>query len=198
MKLKYHMRGLGIGIILTTLILTISNANNKISDKEIMKRAKALGMVMENDDNYNLDNELNPTGTPVPSITITAKPTASPTVMPTDQPTTVPTVIPTDKPTDKPTTVPAKEPTKTPTKAPTKAPTKDTSAAATTISFTIQKGMSSNRVAQLLVEKGLIKDADDFNQYIIKVGKASVICVGDYSLKQGATYDDIIKKITSK
>ena len=51
MKFKYYLRGLGIGIILTTIILTISNSGRELelTDEEIIQRAEALGMVMEED-----------------------------------------------------------------------------------------------------------------------------------------------------
>ena len=51
MKLKYYLRGLGIGIILTTIILTISYSGRKteLTDEEIIKRAEVLGMVMKED-----------------------------------------------------------------------------------------------------------------------------------------------------
>ena len=50
MKLKYYLRGLGIGIIVTTLILMIAGAGQKeeLTDAQIIERAKELGMVMEN------------------------------------------------------------------------------------------------------------------------------------------------------
>ena len=48
MKLKYYLRGLGIGIIVTTLVLMVafSGKKEKLSDQEIMQRAEQLGMVM--------------------------------------------------------------------------------------------------------------------------------------------------------
>lgn len=51
MKLKYYLRGLGIGIIVTTMILAISfsRKGNDISDEEVMARAAQLGMVMPDD-----------------------------------------------------------------------------------------------------------------------------------------------------
>ena len=43
-----YLRGLGIGIIVTAIILIIArNTGNKMSDKEIIKRAEELGMVMK-------------------------------------------------------------------------------------------------------------------------------------------------------
>lgn len=48
MKLKYYLRGMGIGIIVTTIILAISFSQREveISDEQVMVRAAALGMVM--------------------------------------------------------------------------------------------------------------------------------------------------------
>ncbi len=48
MRLKYYLRGMGIGIIGTTLLLMILfsfQGNDTISDEEIMIRAASLGMV---------------------------------------------------------------------------------------------------------------------------------------------------------
>ena len=49
MKLKYYLRGLAVGIILTTLILTITgSAGKNMSDAKIRQRAYELGMVDAN------------------------------------------------------------------------------------------------------------------------------------------------------
>lgn len=46
MNLKYYLRGLGLGIIVTAVILSLSsNQKEKLSDAEIIERAKALGMI---------------------------------------------------------------------------------------------------------------------------------------------------------
>ena len=47
MKLKYYLRGMGIGIILTAIVMgfALGGRRNAISDAEVIKRAKALGMV---------------------------------------------------------------------------------------------------------------------------------------------------------
>ncbi len=48
MKLKYYMRGLGIGILVTAVIMGIAlNGKRELTDAEIKERAKALGMVEE-------------------------------------------------------------------------------------------------------------------------------------------------------
>ena len=47
MKLKYYLRGMGIGIILTAIVMGFALGGRKatISDAEVIERAKALGMV---------------------------------------------------------------------------------------------------------------------------------------------------------
>lgn len=49
MKLKYYLRGLGLGVIFTTVILAISFGihGKEISDEEIVSRAEKLGMEMK-------------------------------------------------------------------------------------------------------------------------------------------------------
>ena len=51
MKLKYYLRGVGIGIIFATIVMTVSSLVHKynISDEYIIKEAKKLGMVMKDD-----------------------------------------------------------------------------------------------------------------------------------------------------
>lgn len=51
MNLKYYLRGLGIGIIVTALIMGIvtGGRGKALSDEEIIKRAEQLGMTMESD-----------------------------------------------------------------------------------------------------------------------------------------------------
>lgn len=49
MNLKYYLRGLGIGIVVTALIMGIAVGGKKeaLSNEEIKERAKALGMIEE-------------------------------------------------------------------------------------------------------------------------------------------------------
>ncbi len=195
MKLKYHMRGLGIGILLTTLIFALSDTEEKLTDKEIMVRARALGMVTVEESNQQLEQvleDIKPTGLEEqPSGTPAAEPTAEPTKVPAE-PTAAPTIAPTPEPTPEPTKVPDQTVEETPTNQ-----TEDQENGAE-INFTIKSGMSSGQVAALLVEIGLVDSEEEFNKYIVKVGKASVIRVGDYSLPKGASYWDIVTEITTR
>lgn len=58
MKLKYYLRGLGIGILVTSIIFIIGmhvNQDELISDEQVMARAKELGMVMGENEIKTLD-----------------------------------------------------------------------------------------------------------------------------------------------
>ncbi len=46
MKLKYYLRGLGIGIVVTAIIMTVALGNKQpMTDEEVVERAKELGMI---------------------------------------------------------------------------------------------------------------------------------------------------------
>jgi hypothetical protein len=204
MKVKYYMRGLGIGIILTTFILTMNGNKEKLSDEEIKRLAIGLGMVMQDKQNVKdvLDdmNQAKPSSDPV----VTPEPTDA-TAPDSDAEVTV-----TPEPTDNPEITEAPEPTPTPdiTEAPEPTNKPDQSDGTTDntedednvqpdkITFSIVGGMSSGKVATHLQEIGLVDDAEKFNKYIVKVGKADVINVGTFTVTKGATYEEIIKVIT--
>lgn len=49
MKLKYYLRGLAVGVLITTIVLTIANRDNRpLTDAQIRQRALELGMVEQN------------------------------------------------------------------------------------------------------------------------------------------------------
>lgn len=181
---------MGVGIILTALILSIGNPSEKLTDEEIIIKATALGMTMKDDVKDNLEqiiNEIKPSGnltppvTPKQEITPAVSPEASLTDTPTLQP--VEEVSPTQQPEDTPT--------------PTEAIPEESEdeIKKVEITFQIEKGMSSGQVAKILEKKGLVEDSDDFNTYIMKQGKASVIKTGSFTLPKGSTYKEILDTI---
>jgi hypothetical protein len=95
MKLKYYMMGLGVGIILTTLVFIISGYRKIPSDTEIKERALKLGMVMDKEQEDALSKIINKTEL-------------------TEVPTNVPEIQPTDVPELLSETKPSKEPSKEP------------------------------------------------------------------------------------
>ncbi|NLK26792.1 MAG: hypothetical protein GX306_00390 [Clostridiales bacterium] len=219
MKLKYYLRGLGIGIILTTLIFILSGYQKKPTDEEIIELAKGLGMTMVNEGQENLED---PLGKVLEEIIQTPAPTQEPseisptpsqnadetedsTVTPSPDPTQTPTpsLIPEatedsmqEEALSDPNQVPsAQEPTQEPDDF-----TDDTEdmedVEADEVTFTIEKGMTSTSVSQLLYELGLVENATDFDQLIIREGKSRVIDIGTYTIRKGTSYEDIINIIT--
>ena len=210
MKKKYFIRGLGAGILFASIIMSVSYYT--MTDKEIIKRAEKLGMVMADKDSSQNDieeqlNKLEETKKPTVEPTKEAKPTDNPTntptnslapsatVEPTTEPTKEPTVIPTVEPTVAPTVEPTKEPTVAPTVAPTNKPTiKPTQTPQMSIKIT--KGMHSAQVAKALKKAGVIKDADDFDEYLCNNGYDSKLVIGTYTFEKNEDYKSIAKKIT--
>ncbi len=63
--------------------------------------------------------------------------------------------------------------------------------------FTIEQGMSSSRIADLLEEKGLIRNALVFKGYVRWNNVGSGFQAGNYAVTPGADFDAIITKLSS-
>ena len=144
MKLKYYLRGLGIGILVTAVIMGITQESRKqtLSDREIRERAAALGMVEPGNSLADLQATEAPTATAKP----TQKPVATETPAATETPTA--TAKPTEKPTEKPTQKPTEE--------------------EDTYVLEIQSGDGSYQVAYRLQQAGLVADARDFDNFVFQ------------------------------
>lgn len=187
MKLKYYLRGLGIGIFITALIFTITNhLDNKISDKEVIERASKLGMVMKEEETLFPQKETTGATEELTTEAPTEKPT---TEAPTEEPTTEePT---TEKPTtEEPTTeAPTEEPTtEAPTEPPTEAPT---APPVYTVTIEIKPGMYSEAVSQLMQEVGLISNWRDFNDYLSLNRLTDRISTGTFTLNTGMSFEEM-------
>ncbi|MDE7287252.1 MAG: hypothetical protein K2N55_10485, partial [Lachnospiraceae bacterium] len=85
MNLKYYLRGLGIGIVVTAIIMGIASRGGKeeLSNEEIKERAKALGMIEEStvlaDAAGILQSELQKGQEEAPTPTLEPVATATPT-----------------------------------------------------------------------------------------------------------------------
>lgn len=180
MRLKYYLRGMGIGIIVTTVILMIVFSFHKgetLSDDEIRERAAALGMVMPEtkEDSGKLSGQPTSQKQEEPAGTDTAGADADPG---TD-------------------TEPAAKPDKTNGAA------GDTSAqddvqTVEQVEVSIVGGEYSDDVCKKLKRAGIIDDADDFNKYLAQGGYDSLIQPGTYVIPVDADYDTIVRMITEK
>lgn len=192
MKLKYFLRGLGMGVLVTALIMTISgNASRKVSltEEEIIKRAEQLGMVMEDDSIEGLDNlsstedlsvseeSAKPENPGIEDSKKTAEPEESKEPSESSQPKESPKPSQSSQPEESEKPKESKKPDRK-------------------ITFVIKAGMSSGMIATALENAGLIDDAKAFDEYMCDKGYDSKISTGTYEIPDGADYDRIIDAIT--
>ena len=172
MKLKYYMRGVGIGVVVTTIILVIafSFAGSDMSDKDVIERAKKLGMVegsttMTNATTNNTSNSSkNGTGNatevegnqtipgatgPMPDNNTTQNSTAN--------------ITPTDS-----------------------------------VEFTISDGDVSRTVIERLVAMGLVSDYDSFNRYLNEKGLDHNLQNGTFKIKKGISQEELANLLVTK
>ena len=93
MKLRYYLRGLGIGMFVTALLMGIALKDEKpLSDAEIRLRAMELGMVDGDSRTLAGNQPSQSSGQNTPESTTT--PTPESTATPSPEPTIVPTITP--------------------------------------------------------------------------------------------------------
>ena len=157
MRFKYFLRGLGVGIVFASLIFFMvykENATPKMSDKQIIERAKELGMVEEGS---SIEDILHTSATSEAS---------------------------------------ENKETESTTEQITEATTENTTETAEKVSITIERGATSYTVCQKLQELGIVKDAAEYDNYLIEKGYASRIRVGTHELTKGMDYHAIAEAIS--
>lgn len=191
MKLKYYLRGLGIGVLVTTIILAIA-LNRKpmeLTDAQIKERAAQLGMVEKGNQEDKKTNEK--------SEKTTEKIPASSTVATTAVPET------TQKTTEAVTTQGTTVPPATTQKTIVPVETQEQHPAAkpqdgTMITIEIGTYDWSNHVAEKLAAAGLVESAAEFDQYLIDHGYETKIRSGNHTFRMGASHEELAQELVSR
>lgn len=176
MKLKYYLRGLGIGILVTTVILSLAGVGRKnMTDEEVVKRAKELGMVEST-----LLSDL-PDQTKAEEVRPTEPETSEPeTLEPEESASTPETPVAPEEtpvsPEDGNPDIPAGE----------------------TVTLVIGRGESSTTVSKNLKKAGIVEDAAAFDRFLCNNGYDKKIITGTYEIPYGASEEEIAKIITRK
>lgn len=191
MKLKYYLRGLGIGMAVTALILGISFSGRQgqeaqtLTDEQIRERASELGMMDSSELTLAaLQNSAQPQPTMEPEVTEEPKLTADPetTTEPeaTAEPETTAELEMTTEPeaTEEPELITAPEQSQT--------------------TITIKKGSDSGSVSRMFYEAGLVENAKAFDNYLCNNGYSRSINPGIYEIAPGTSEEEIAKIITGK
>lgn len=186
MKARWFLRGLGIGIVITALVLCITYRNDRRGN-DIIRQAKELGMVFPRNETADVSHSEDEPEQDEPKDE-----------EPEDK-----------KPENKEDAVSGaavKEKDPSNSKADEKAKEKldkssnDIAGAskyhANAKSFVVRSGLLSSSVAREMEEAGIIDDADSFDEFIEKNGYGKMLRSGKYNIPNGADYETIAKIIT--
>lgn len=221
MKLKYYLRGLGIGMAVTALILGISFSDRQgqeaqtLTDEQIRERASELGMVDSSELTLAaLQNSAQPQITREPEVTEEPKLTADPetTTEPeataeletTTEPkaTTEPETMTDPEATVEPETMTEPETTAEPKMTTEPEATEEleltTAPEQSQTTITIKKGSDSGSVSRMFYEAGLVENAKAFDNYLCNNGYSRSINPGIYEIAPGTSEEEIAKIITGK
>ena len=176
MKLKYYLRGLGIGIIITTIILMISNSGytKELTDEEIIARAEQLGMVMKEDPLFsnskldkNSENTVNTEEMNESEATVHTEKVEDSEVLQNSE-----GLLEAESETEK-----------------------ESESEAVDIGdvyrLIIPAGSMPRSICNELEENGVIESAESLRLYLGEVGYAKVIKVGEYDIPYGATNEEV-------
>ena len=177
MKRKYFLRGLGIGIIVTALLLCISY-RKQMTDMAIIEKAKSLGMIFP-------EKSEEISGSAV-DVAENAEPVQTPE----------PTTRPTESPSVTPQAAPTKEPEVTKEPVTTQKPAKSSKTKSEQVTIKVVSGMDSSAVAKKLEKAGIIKSASKLDSYLVKNGYANRIVVGTHKFVKGTDFKEIAKILT--
>lgn len=170
MKLRYYLRGLGIGILVTAaLFLSMKDSAKPMTDAQVIARAKELGMI-ENPVLSDLETE---TESDEQEETITESSVPQETVPETTE-------------TEAEST--AEEPTEAESTA---EETIEPSQAESTVIIVVNKGDGSDTVSRKLYEAGLVEDAKTFDRYLMQNGYDRKIAAGSHEIPVNASDKEI-------
>ena len=191
MKLKYYLRGLGIGMAVTALILGISFSGRQgqeaqtLTDEQIRERASELGMVDSSELTLAaLQNSAQPQTTMEPEVTEEPETMTEPEATAEPETTTEPEATAEPEMTTKPEA--------------TKEPELITAPEQSQTTITIKKGSDSGSVSRVLYEAGLVENAKAFDNYLCNNGYSRSINPGIYEIAPGTSEEEIAKIITGK
>lgn len=197
MKLKYYLRGLGIGILVTTVILSLAGVGRKnMTDEEVVKRAKELGMVestlLSDLPDQTKTDEVRPTEPGISLQPETSEPEESASTPETPEASEETTTTPETPAAPEETPVAPEETPVSPEDGNPDIP------AGETVTLVIGRGESSTTVSKNLKKAGIVEDAAAFDRFLCNNGYDKKIITGTYEIPYGASEEEIAKIITRK
>ena len=177
-KLKYYLRGLGTGIVITTLVLTISfNVRSCTTKNDAPEETTTEDTTKEisSDKENNIENTT--------SKDDKSEEKSSSKDDKSEEKTT-------EKDTEEITTEKQSEDKSE------EEPASDTPLTNQKVTLNVTRGMASDTVAALLEDAGVVDSAYEFNKYLYQMGYERIIRVGTYEIEVGMSYEEIARMIT--
>nr|WP_294487977.1 hypothetical protein [uncultured Anaerosporobacter sp.] len=199
LKLRYFIRGLGIGIVFTAIVMSLSLQasrsriirENALTKEEIMEKAMGYGMVMNaSDDTTSVEQNDSSKEEQSQEKNQDAKEEqdAEDDQLKESNDDDDDQQNEKDEKDNKDKVEPDVDSTKD----------KDLIISIDYTPIKITSGMTATSVGKLLNEKGVIEDTDEFRIYMSEQGYSSKILVGEYLIPLDATYKKIADIITRK
>ena len=198
MKFKYYLRGCGIGILCTAIILMISFRSDKgqMTDSQVMERTSEPGMIAPGEKVPETENsqaaELTDTEKIVKKFE-TGKTKDTESVSETGEKNTEELEVVPDFDTEEKNTDSKKDASKKDDKSSDSKKTQKEEK----IVLEIKRGDVCRTISENLAAIGMVEDAEKFRKYMQKNGYDHQINVGSFELKKGMSYEEIAKTITS-
>ncbi len=197
MKLKYYLRGIGTGMIVTTLILAISFSFRKpeMTDEEIRQRAQALGMVMQEDSQTTEEKKVQETeeqGTMTPPADTQATGQEAPSA---GTPTAEQEVLPPDAGTTAQTPQEPAQPDNVQGTPENGVSADQSGETGGSFHLVIESGDVCRIVCEKLQKNGLIADAQAMRSHMSELGYANSIRAGAYEIPYGLTMEEVAQVI---
>lgn len=183
MKFRFFLRGLGVGILFASILLLAAYredmSNNRLTDAEIIRKAKALGMVEADSKIGSLLTEQNSSTDDQAGATSEKETDTSEGAEEQD--------------------VQENEDQETDTQAEDDSVGQNEESGdgqQETVAITIERGDSSYPICQRLQALGMIENASEFDSYMVENGYARRIRVGTHQLKKGMSFNEIAEAIS--
>ena len=201
MNVKSYLKGIGVGMIVASLILIIAgNINNRMSDADVIKRAKELGMVEASAVNQSTETVVaaNTEETKENAEAETKENSAETSTVETTEDITVVENNTTDTDTDTSEDTKPEDANVSEDNSEDSNVTEDTTDivkenTGETVKVEVRSGMSSESVSLAVKNAGLVDDDTEFNKYLCENGYDKRLRVGSFDSPSGSDFETISK-----
>lgn len=212
MRLKYYLRGLGIGIVVTAVIMGVSADRQRpaMTEEQIIARAKELGMVEQEGilaeivgESAATDNQKEAPKAETPKAETPKQEEVKAETTQTAEPKTEAPkeeAAKTEAPKEEAakTEAPKEEAAKTETPEPEETSKPEKVQKTSSVVVSIYPGEGSYTVSRKLAALGLVESADIYDKFLCQNGYDKKLCTGNYTITEGATADEIARILTKR